>query len=84
MHEHSHPLTTNLRVALWSLRSEKEAGQSSALFPLCSADSGTGMDGSSNQEGKLEDLIAVLGYASLSILVEFKDVAHCIFILGKF
>lgn len=45
MREHLHPLTTNLRVALWSLRSEKEAGQNSALFPLCSAHWRTGIDG---------------------------------------
>lgn len=45
MHEHSQPLTTNLRGALWSLRSEKEAGQTSALFLLCSADWSAGMDG---------------------------------------
>lgn len=44
MHEHSYPLMTNLRVALWSLSSEKEAGQNSALFLLCSVDWGTGMD----------------------------------------
>lgn len=45
MHEHSHPFTTDLRMALWSLRAEKEAGQSCALFPLYSPDWDTSMDG---------------------------------------
>lgn len=45
MHECSHSLTTGRRVALWSLRAEKGAGQSCALFPLCSADWDTAMDG---------------------------------------
>lgn len=45
MDESSRPFTTDLRVALWSLRAEKEAGQSCALFPLCSADWDTAMDG---------------------------------------
>lgn len=49
MHEHSQPLTTNLKGALRSLRSEKEAGQTSAL---CSADWGAGIHGSAKQEGK--------------------------------
>lgn len=46
MHEHPHPLTTDLRVALWGFEgAEKEAGQSCALIPVCSADWDTAVDG---------------------------------------
>lgn len=45
MHEHSHPLTADLRVARWGLWAEKEAGQSCALIPVCSPDWDTAVDG---------------------------------------